>query len=110
MLVGQALYYFSHSNSPFFVLSVFKEGSLNYFPSWPGTAIILISAFQADKIIGINHWHIATRCVLGNNRKNIRVRKGKKDEQSSFLTEDCQNIPIGIFSRKNDQGSAFLVV
>jgi hypothetical protein len=50
----------SHSVSPFFVLGIFKIGSLKLFAQgWPRTMILLISASWVAEIIGMSHWRPA---------------------------------------------------
>jgi hypothetical protein len=48
-----------------FVLVVFwRWGLVNYFPRWPQTSVLLISAFQAARIVGVSHQFLAVVFIL----------------------------------------------
>jgi 4-amino-4-deoxy-L-arabinose transferase-like glycosyltransferase len=50
------------------LLWLFGDGILQIiFLGWFGTMILLISASQVVRIIGVNHWHLAIVCLLMNN-------------------------------------------
>jgi hypothetical protein len=59
MFAKQALYPLSHIYSPF-CSGYFGDGvSWTAYSGWPQTVILLISASQAARIIGMSHQHLA---------------------------------------------------
>jgi hypothetical protein len=58
VLAKQVLYCLSHTSSPF-CSGYFGDGLLNYLWGWPQPEILLISASQVTRIIGMSHWQLA---------------------------------------------------
>jgi hypothetical protein len=60
---NQALYYLSHTSSPF-CSGYFGDGGLANYLGWPRTLILLILASQIARIIHVSHLHPANTQFL----------------------------------------------
>jgi hypothetical protein len=67
VLAKQVLYYLSHASSPF--CSGYFEDRIFWTicPGWPWISVLLLSASQIARIIGMSHWHSASYRVLNKS-------------------------------------------